>query len=127
MVKGIESRIVPPRSGRLGWVMKSRILSILFFLLVCNSSVSAQVKIRIFADQTPESAIFSVTAGEYELNTFSDNSWIVKQGTLVAISKFKDRLAVKVMNDNGIICDSILLSGRTGKISFLSGYMEILS
>jgi len=98
--------------------MKSRILSILFLLLVCNSSVSAQVRIRIFADQTPVSAVFSVTKGEYELNTFSDNNWIVKAGTLVAISKFNDRLAVKVMNDKGIICDSVLLSGRTGKDIF---------
>lgn len=98
--------------------MRSHILIIFFLLLFGNALVSAQVKIRIFADQTPFSAVFSVTAGEYELNTFSDNNWIVKAGTLVAISKFKDRLAVKVMNDKGIICDSILLSGRTGKDIF---------
>ncbi len=90
-------------------------LSILFILLfIVKSAVSAQVKIRIFADQTPESAVFSVIAGEYELNTYSGDNWIIKPGTLVAISKFKDRLAVKVMNDTGIICDSVLLSGRTG-------------
>jgi stage II sporulation protein D len=94
------------------------LLSAYCFNLLFAGSLSAQVKIRIFADQTPTSAVFSVTAGEYELNTFSDNRWIVKAGTLVAISKFKDRLAVKVMNDNGIICDSILLSGRTGKDIF---------
>ncbi len=76
------------------------------------------MRLRIFADQTPVSAVFSVIKGEYELNTFSDNNWIVKAGTLVAISKFNDRLAVKVMNDKGIICDSVLLSGRTGKDIF---------
>jgi stage II sporulation protein D len=98
--------------------MKSRILSILFLLLVCNLSASAQVKIRIFADQLPESAIFSVTSGEYEVITFSDNNWIVKPGTLVAITKFRGRLAVKVMNDNAVACDSVCFKGRTGKDIF---------
>ena len=76
------------------------------------------MKIRIFTNQAPESAVFSVTAGVYELNTFSGNRWIVKSGTLVAISKFNDRLVVKVMNDNAVICDSVLLEGKTGKDLF---------
>lgn len=98
--------------------MKSRVLSILFLLLVWNSSASAQVNIRIFADMTPESAIFSVTSGEYEVNTFSDNNWIIRPGTLVAITKFKGKLAIKVMNDNALICDSVYFSGRSGKDFF---------
>ncbi|MCU0460577.1 MAG: SpoIID/LytB domain-containing protein [Bacteroidales bacterium] len=93
-------------------------LWITLFFLIKGNSLSAQVRIRIFANQSPESAIFSVTAGEYELITFSGNNWIVKSGTLVAISKFKERLAVKVMNDNTVVCDSVLLAGRTGRDIF---------
>jgi stage II sporulation protein D len=108
----------PLPGGARGGFMRLRIVNIFFLLLLCNVFASAQVKIRIFANQTPETAVFSVTAGVYELNTFSDNRWIVKSGTLVAISKFNDRLVVKVMNDNTVICDSVLLEGKTGKDFF---------
>jgi len=91
---------------------------ILVVILINYNLLSAQVKIRIFADKAPESAIFSVTSGEYEVNTFSDNNWIVKAGTLVAITKFKGRLAVKVMNNDALVCDSVLFSGRSGNDFF---------
>lgn len=95
-----------------------RLLCLLVIILVDQNLVSAQVKIRIFADQAPESAIFSVTSGEYEVITFSENNWIVKPGTLVLIMKFRGRLAVKVMNDNAVACDSVQFRGRTGKDIF---------
>jgi stage II sporulation protein D len=98
--------------------MKFRFSILYILLLIIGSSVSAQVRIRIFSNQAPESAVFSVSAGEYELKTFSGNNWIVKPGTLVAVSRFKERLAVKVMNDNTFVCDSILLTGRTGRDIF---------
>lgn len=95
-----------------------RLLCLLVIILINQNLVSAQVKIRIFADQVPESAIFSVTSGEYEVITFSDNNWIVKPGTLVLIMKFRGSLAVKVMNDKAVACDSVLFRGRTGKDIF---------
>jgi stage II sporulation protein D len=89
------------------------------FLFVISEIFSiSQVKIRIFANQTPESAVFSVTAGIYELNTFTNDRWIVKSGTLVALSKFNNRLIIKVMNDKAVICDSVLLTAKTGKDLF---------
>ncbi|MCX6335496.1 MAG: SpoIID/LytB domain-containing protein [Bacteroidia bacterium] len=87
-------------------------------IILFTSKASAQVKIRIFADQTPESAVFSVTTGEYEINSFNGTPRTVKQGTLLVISKFNVKLAIKIMNEKVFVCDSLLLSGRSGKDLF---------
>ncbi len=99
--------------------LNPRLIFTACFLFIVSEILSmAQVNIRIFADQEPESAVFSVTSGEYEVITFSDNNWIVKPGNLVLIVKSRSRLAVKVMNDRAVACDSVLFRGRTGKDIF---------
>jgi stage II sporulation protein D len=89
-----------------------------FLILIINCSLSAQVRIRIFANQTPESAVFTVTGGEYEINSFTGNNQTVKKGILIIISKFGGRILVKAMNEKGFVCDSILFTGKTGNDSF---------
>lgn len=83
----------------------------------------SQVDIRLFADKTPESAVFTVVSGEFEVKDFSGNIWLIKAGTPVVVSKFRERLAVKVMYDNAIACDSVLFTGITGKDLF---YLRIM-
>jgi stage II sporulation protein D len=74
--------------------------------------------VRIFANQAPESAVFSVTGGEYEINSYTGNSLLLKKDALIVISKFNRKLAVKIINKKGFICDSILFTGKTGNDSF---------
>jgi stage II sporulation protein D len=95
-------------------------LKILFilFLTIYSTDASAQVKIRLFSNQSPESAVFSVTEGKYELNVFSGDTLFVTKGEPVIISKFNGKLAVKVRNAEGFICDSAILAGKTGYDSF---------
>jgi len=110
---------VTPWYNRFYYNLNLKFIFATCFLFIISEIFSiAQVKIRIFANQTPESAIFSVTEGVYELNTFTGNRWMVKSGDLVAISKFSNRLVVKVMNDNAVVCDSVFLEGKTGKDLF---------
>jgi stage II sporulation protein D len=89
---------------------------IIFFL--CSDFTSAQVRVRIFANQTSESSVFSVTGGEYEINSFTGNNLSVRKGTLIIITKFRGKIAVKVLNEKGFVCDSILFTGKTGNDSF---------
>jgi stage II sporulation protein D len=98
--------------------MKQKLLILSILTLLPAILASAQVRIRIFADQTPESSVFSVTSGIYEINSFNGNNQTVKEGALIVISRFNDKLAVKVMNGKGFVCDSVLLSGKTGKDLF---------
>ena len=48
-------------------------LKLLFILLLAVFSlpVSGQVKIRLFSNQSPESVVFLVTEGRYEINIFT--------------------------------------------------------
>lgn len=94
-----------------------RVYFICFFTLICLFA-EAQVKIRIFSDQTPESVVFSVNQGTYELNFFNGESAIVSSGQPVIISKVGGRLAVKALNIKGHICDSIIFVAKTADAKF---------
>jgi stage II sporulation protein D len=90
----------------------------IFLIVFVGPGVSAQVKIRLFAYKAPESAVFSVTRGRYELNLFNGNILSVYKDESVVISRFKGKLAVKKRNTGSFICDSMILSGKTGNDVF---------
>ncbi len=98
-------------------MLRSKILFILL-LTVFSAAVSAQVKIRLFSNQSPESVVFSVTEGKYEINMFNGELLTVLYGEPVVITRFKGKLAVKMRNSFGIECDSMILTGKTGNDSF---------
>jgi stage II sporulation protein D len=94
-------------------MVKLKILFILLLTVFCSVG-SAQIKIRLFANQSPESAVFSVTEGTYELNLFNGRILTVLKEEPVIITKYKGKLAVKKRNTKGFICDSLNFSGKTG-------------
>jgi stage II sporulation protein D len=98
-------------------MVKLKIFCILL-MFVYTTAISAQVKIRLFANQSPESAIFTVTTGKYEINLFNGETITVFKDEPVMISKYNGRIACKKRGSNGYICDSLNFSGKTGKDSF---------
>ena len=88
------------------------------FLTVINIAVSSQVKIRLFSNQSPESAVFSVTNGNYKICAFNRDSIVVSKGESVFISRFDGILLIKTRDSSGFISDSILFSSQTGNDSF---------
>ena len=97
--------------------MRQSILIILL-LTIFGSVVSAQVRIRLFANQSPESAVLSVIEGKYEISAFNGDKLFVSKGEPVLITKYKSKLAVKTRNEKGFLCDSVLISGKTGDDAF---------
>jgi stage II sporulation protein D len=91
---------------------------LILFLTLAVSSASAQVKVRLFSNRSPESALFSVTGGKYEISGFNGDNIDVSEGEPVIITKYKGRLAVKSRNAKGFLCDSVILAGKTGDDSF---------
>ena len=91
---------------------------VVFFLSVVCTLVSAQVKIRLFSNQSPESALFSVTNGKYSINRFNGENLLLSKGESVIISRFDGKLAVKSRNSIGFISDSVIFSGLTGNDNF---------
>jgi stage II sporulation protein D len=98
-------------------------MSILKIFLFCSLTIfgisaSAQVKIRLYSDRSPESAVFSVTQGKYELVTYNGNTLIISKGEPVIISRFKGKQVVKTRNAEGLVCDSLKFIGMTGDDTF---------
>jgi stage II sporulation protein D len=98
--------------------MKIKIIFFLILSLLLGGIVSAQVRVRIFANQTPESAVFSVRAGEYKIRTYPGITSILKEGDPVLISKLNSTLVIKTSGYPAFICDSVLFSASDGEASF---------
>ncbi len=98
--------------------MYRTLILVLFIYLHFTGNASSQVKIRLFSSQTPESALFTVTGGGYELQSFNGETLFMDKSEQVLITRFNGMLAVKACNEKGFTCDSILLLGTTGNDSF---------
>jgi stage II sporulation protein D len=95
---------------------KILITGILFIFLQPISF--GQVRIRLFSGYDSGTAVFSVIGGKYEMNGFSEDAVELSPGEIILISKYNDRLAIKVRNKISIICDSVFFSQKTGNDSF---------
>ena len=98
-------------------MLRLKIFFILLLTVFCSVGF-AQVKIRLFANQSPESSVFSVTEGTYELNLFNGEILSVIKNEPVIITRYNGKLAVKKRNAKGFICDSLAFTGKTGNDSF---------
>jgi stage II sporulation protein D len=105
--------------GRRVEKVKRRMKILFIFLLADFCTIgSAQVKIRIFANQSPESAVLSVTEGIYELNLFNGDLLSVYKNESVIITRYNGKLAVKKRYVKGFVCDSLIFKGKSGNDSF---------
>ena len=98
--------------------MLTKVISIWIFIVFQSAITSAQVKIRLFSNQSPESALFSVSQGIYEVDTYNGDLITLSIGESLIITKFNGKLGVKVRNDKGFLCDSISFYGKKGDDSF---------
>ena len=88
------------------------------FLLFGPELLQGQVKVRLFSSQTPESVVFTVTSGEYEIKGLRGGPDIFRKNDLIVISRYNGRLAVKSLNRRGFIADSLKLTAITDNSSF---------
>jgi stage II sporulation protein D len=93
-------------------------LILILILILSETDFYGQVKIRLFASSQPESVIFGVTGGAYEINSSNGEHFKISKGELVLLSKYNGRLAVKLRNTPAFASDSIFIPGVTGEDSF---------
>jgi stage II sporulation protein D len=86
----------------------------LIILSIVSTSVSGQVRVRLFSNQSPESVVFSVNGGQYEINAFTGDLLLVGKGEPVIILKYNGKLAIRTRTSTGFICDSVDFTGKTG-------------
>ena len=99
-------------------MMLRRLLVIGFLLAYLPVFGSGQVRVRLFSDADADLALFAADSGRYEVNTFSDSSFEIAPGELVIISRYGNRIYLKARNREGMICDSLFFSGKSGNESF---------
>jgi stage II sporulation protein D len=95
-----------------------RLIALQLILASAGYSLSAQVRIRIFADKSTVSAVFSPLRGEYLLDIYDEKPFILKTGEPVILERYDGKIAVKVRDTHSFICDSLELKGLTGKDEF---------
>ncbi|MFO7620349.1 MAG: hypothetical protein R6W81_03675, partial [Bacteroidales bacterium] len=86
--------------------------------LVGSLLAEGQVRIRLFTSQGPGSVIFRVTAGSYSITDANGNPLVVNAGEPVLISRFGEKVAMKVRNREGYVYDTLKIEGLTGKDNF---------
>lgn len=91
---------------------------IILLLSVISTLVSGQVKIRLFANQSPESAVFTVINGNYIVDSYHGGNFILAKGESIIISRFDGKLALKTRKSAGFITDSVHFSGNNSDASF---------
>ncbi len=95
-----------------------KLIIALFLLVLSYSFVSGQVDVRLFSDKSPLSAVFTVSSGSYDVITYRNKQLSVQKDDPVVILRYDKQLVVKIRNTPGIICDSVLFTGRDGDDSF---------
>ena len=96
-------------------MLKIFLINLLIFFITDSSG---QVRIRLFSDQSPDLAVFSVSEGKYEVKTFNGEILNLLKGEALVIARYNGKLAVKAGNNNSFICDSVKLEGKTGNDFF---------
>jgi stage II sporulation protein D len=96
-----------------------RKLLIIQILLISISWISSgQVRVRIFANQKPSSALLTVAEGKYELDVYDGKSISLTAGDPVILAMYDNKIAVKIRNSVSFMCDSLTVKGLTGNDSF---------
>lgn len=98
-------------------MIKIRLLIVILFTSY-EGIAAGQVRIRLFANQTPDFVVISVTEGSYNLNLYNGVVLEVSKNDPVVIAKYNNKLAIKIMGYEGTYCDSLVLAGKTGNDSF---------
>jgi stage II sporulation protein D len=98
--------------------MYKRFLFIQIILLLLPGISRAQVRIRLFTDRKTGSAMFTVTAGRYELDTYDGKTLILSKDEPAVFAQINGKIAVKTAISEGYLCDSIVLKGLSGKETF---------
>jgi stage II sporulation protein D len=90
----------------------SLLLSFYFSLL------SSQVKVRLFAEFSPDYAVFTVSSGQYRISNGSGISVDAIKDEPVIILRYNKKVFVKQRNLTGFLGDSIEITGLTGNDYF---------
>lgn len=77
-----------------------------------------QVRIRLLAGKQLKTTVFSVYRGSYEISAYEGQPLLLTEGQSAAFTFINGRIGVKSSGAKGFLCDSVLISGKTGNDIF---------
>ena len=97
-------------------MLRKTCLIILIFLY--SFAIHAQVKIRLFTKANPDYFFFKVRKGSYNLDLYNNSNLKLYQGDIAMVSRYNNRLAVKVAGKEGLLVDSLCFRKNTDDNAF---------
>lgn len=91
---------------------------VILYFFSFQGFITGQIRVRLFSDRSPESVLFSVYEGKYEIQFFDGESIALEKHEPVIITRYNGRIAVRTKNIAGSLCDSAIIKGVTGKDIF---------
>jgi stage II sporulation protein D len=76
--------------------------------------LSSKVSIRLLTELKPESLIFSVLSGRYEIECGSGSIIKLLPGENIILARYDGKIAIKTRGASGFVADTLLLRGLTG-------------
>lgn len=89
-----------------------------FYFNLLSSQPLTQVRVRLYTDSNPHYLFFRVTSGQYVIDCFNGMPVMVKKGELFIISRYNDKIALRLSNDTGFLADSLQIRGSAPEASF---------
>jgi stage II sporulation protein D len=93
--------------------MLRNLILIIFFLITGVLTSNGQVRIRIFSDQHPSSAVFTAAQGRYELDIYDGKPLELREGEPVIFANYRNKIAVKIRDEKSFMCDSLIVKKLT--------------
>lgn len=93
-------------------------LKILVLVILLSEISSAQVRVRLFSSQSYGTAVFTVKSGNYYLEIFPGGKIEIGSNDMVLVSKYGEKIAVKVRNTTGFVSDSVFFTARSDNAAF---------
>lgn len=91
---------------------------VILFIFLLQNFLTGQIWVRLLSDSSPESVIFTVDEGNYEIRFFDGESISLERHEPVVITRYNGRIAVRTRSMTGSLCDSVIFKGVTGRDIF---------
>lgn len=79
---------------------------------------TGQVKIRLSANHSFGSAVFTAIKGRYVLDVYDGKSVLLNRDEPVIFAVYNGKVAVKIRDSRSFVCDSVIVKGLTGRDFF---------
>jgi stage II sporulation protein D len=95
-----------------------RKIGIILLVFLGSFPIQGQVKVRLLTEANPDYFFFKVQRGSYNLDIYNNSDLALYTGDIVLVSRYNNRLAIKVRGHEGLLADSLCFRKTTDENVF---------